>query len=321
MQTPLIGRLLTRLLGRIKNRPLVHTRQHSMLKQRVITAIALLSVLVPALLSSSQVPLALVSLILCATGAWEWGRLNDLSFQKASGIALFCTLLCAGSWRFRIFIEPNYYFWLTCSVLWVFVGAILLRLGPDRWLNINKTIRILGGVFALYATWIAIFQAKAMSVNFLLSIFALVWVADIGAYFFGRAFGRRKLAINISPGKSWEGVWGGVLAVLFLSWVWVWFDSVQMGQIQPVQLNSQNSTQANYLSLFSLLADKGFVTEVIALIFMFCMSVVGDLIESLVKRSSGAKDSSKLLPGHGGVLDRIDALLPTLPIAMLWSLI
>jgi len=291
------------------------------LKQRVFTAIALLCVLVPALLSLSQVPLALVSLVLCATGAWEWGRLNNLSFLKATGLALFCTLLCASSWGFKIFIEPNYYFWLICSASWVVMGATLLRLGPERWLNINPSIRILGGVLALYVTWLAIFQAKAQSINFLLSIFALVWVADIGAYFFGRAFGRRKLAINISPGKSWEGVWGGVAAVFLLSWAWVWFDSTQSEQLQFLPLIPLSATQTNHLSLFSLLANKGFLIQVTALIFMVCMSVVGDLIESLVKRSTGAKDSSKLLPGHGGVLDRIDALLPTLPIAMFWSLI
>lgn len=156
-----------------------------------------------------------------------------------------------------------------------------------------------------------------MSFNFLFSVFALVWVADIGAYFFGRAFGRRKLAPNISPGKSWEGVWGGVLAVFILCGVWIYVDRLRLTGGEGEVLNS--SSQG--LSFFSLIASKGLLIQIFALVFMVGMSVTGDLIESLVKRSVGAKDSSRLLPGHGGVLDRIDALLPTLPIAMFWSLL
>ena len=168
------------------------------------------------------------------------------------------------------------------------------------------------------ATWLAINQARTMGFNFLLSVFALVWSADIGAYFFGRAFGRRKLAANISPGKSWEGVLGGVIAVFALSALWIWVDNLHLG----LQLGEAPSSigRDQGISFFTLLAGKGLLIQICGLVFMVAMSVMGDLIESLVKRSVGAKDSSRLLPGHGGVLDRIDALLPTLPIAMFWSL-
>jgi phosphatidate cytidylyltransferase len=142
-----------------------------------------------------------------------------------------------------------------------------------------------------------------VGIEFLLSILLVVWVADIGAYFAGRRFGgrftRTKLAASISPGKSWEGVWGGMIGVLVLAGAWV-----------TVQPEGQ--------TLFHrLLAQQGGWILAIGIVFIVAMSVVGDLVESLVKRSAGAKDSSGLLPGHGGVLDRVDALLPAVPLAMM----
>jgi phosphatidate cytidylyltransferase len=141
-----------------------------------------------------------------------------------------------------------------------------------------------------------------MGVNYLLSVLALVWVADVAAYFGGRAFGRRKLASNISPGKSWEGVFSGVMAVCVLALMWLSLDGWQM------------STSP---SLFSMLLQHSPVWAFLGVALLVGMSVVGDLVESLVKRSAGVKDSSALLPGHGGVLDRVDALLPTLPLALM----
>jgi phosphatidate cytidylyltransferase len=167
-------------------------------------------------------------------------------------------------------------------------------------------------------TWLAVFQAKAIGVNFLLSSMALVWFADIGAYFFGRALGRNKLASTISPGKSWEGVFGGLLVVVLVSFIWTYLDHHVILELQEDGVQ-QHVGSAGW-SIFSVLQSKGPLVNVFALVFIVAMSVVGDLIESLVKRSAGAKDSSNLLPGHGGVLDRLDALLPALPVAMFWSL-
>jgi phosphatidate cytidylyltransferase len=127
-------------------------------------------------------------------------------------------------------------------------------------------------------------------------------MADVAAYFCGRAFGRRKLALHISPGKSWEGVWGGMVGVLLLAAVWLLLD-------QQMDWGS--------LSLYSRLQSRSVILLVVGVLFLVAMSVVGDLVESLVKRSAGMKDSSQLLPGHGGVLDRVDALLPTLPLALM----
>ncbi|MDE2452518.1 MAG: phosphatidate cytidylyltransferase, partial [Burkholderiales bacterium] len=139
-------------------------------------------------------------------------------------------------------------------------------------------------------------------INFMLSIFCLVWMADIAAYFGGRTFGRRKLAPSISPGKSWEGVASGMAGVLLLAFVWTRIDAA-FGVDGP--------------SLYSVLVRQlGWALALPALLFLAAMSVVGDLVESLVKRAAGAKDSSRLLPGHGGVLDRLDALLPVFPVAL-----
>jgi phosphatidate cytidylyltransferase len=154
----------------------------------------------------------------------------------------------------------------------------------------------------LWAAWLAITLAKVQGLGFILSVFCLVWAADIAAYFGGRAFGRRKLAPSISPGKSWEGVWCGAAAAALLAVVWMVIDH----RVREVGS-----------SLFeSLFIGFGGVGMVLAVVGLSALSVVGDLFESLVKRAAGAKDSSGLLPGHGGVLDRIDALLPVLPAAM-----
>jgi phosphatidate cytidylyltransferase len=165
---------------------------------------------------------------------------------------------------------------------------------------------LLAGLLALWVAWLAVVQAKVIGINFLLSILVLVWVADIFAYFAGKAFGGRfihsKLAPSISPGKSWEGVFGGVAGVVVLAYGWRWVDLAY--GVSPS-------------SLYTHISQKGFWLLLLSVVFMAAMSVVGDLFESLVKRSAGVKDSSRLLPGHGGVLDRLDALLPTLPLAML----
>jgi phosphatidate cytidylyltransferase len=167
---------------------------------------------------------------------------------------------------------------------------------------VPAALRWLIGALALWAAWLALANAKAGGVNFLLSVFCLVWAADIAAYFGGRAFGRRKLAPTISPGKSWEGVVSGMAGVLVLAFAWMAVEA-RIGVDSP--------------SLYVQLRDTaGWPVMIVALLFLSSMSVVGDLFESLVKRAAGAKDSSALLPGHGGVLDRIDALLPVFPLAM-----
>jgi len=275
------------------------------LKQRIITAVVLLAILLPALFWPSPYPFAAVVLVLIAGGAWEWGRLNGLPMGPSVAVGVICLVLCGASWYAGLIERPVGLLWAIAGALWVVGGAWLLRMGVDGWPRIPRAVRLVMGVLALWVAWLAAAQARFVGINFLLSVLVLVWVADIAAYAAGRTFGlkftRNKLAPAISPGKSWEGAWGGTLGVLLLGICWALAD---------------RSLDASVPSLYTRLAAVGWWLLAIAAVFLTAMSIVGDLTESLVKRSAGMKDSSNLLPGHGGVLDRVDALLPTLPLAM-----
>lgn len=277
-----------------------------MLKQRIITALVLLAILLPALFYSTYLPFACIMLALIAAAGWEWGKLNGYGQGVSLLFGFEILALCLLSWALGLLEQSLLGVWIVASAAWVLGGATLLRVGVTGWPRIVKPVRVVGGLLALWVAWMAAVQARMVGINFLLSILLLVWVADIFAYFAGRAFGlrftRNKLAPSISPGKSWEGVWGGFAGVIVLALCWVWADA---------------SAQAAVGSLYTQLVKRGWWLLLIGVVLLTAMSVVGDLVESLIKRSAGAKDSSNLLPGHGGVLDRVDALLPALPIAMM----
>ena len=272
-----------------------------MLKQRVITALVLMAVLLPALFARQAWPFALLSLLLMAAAGWEWGRLNGArAFAVPMGVLL--ALACAAALRAGWSDAPPSLVWWLATLVWVLGGAFALRGGPAAWPHLPALSRCVIGLALLWTAWLALAAAKTIGINFILSVFCLVWAADIAAYFGGRAFGKRKLAPAISPGKSWEGVWSGMLGALLLAASWLWFDA---------------AFAMDSASLYTLLyRHLGFGLLLLVILFLSAMSVVGDLFESLVKRSAGAKDSSGLLPGHGGVLDRVDALLPVFPIAL-----
>jgi phosphatidate cytidylyltransferase len=284
-----------------------------MLKQRIITALLLLAVALPALFHSNPQWLGGFGLVLILAAAWEWGRLNGLTLRTALFMSLVCGLVCAlvyaaywmtadnGLWGTLV----GHNTWLLVGASWVLFGAYLIRGGMASWHAFPQWLRLLLGVMVLCSTWLALYQAKIMGTAFLLSCLALVWIADIAAYFAGRRWGRRKLALHISPGKSWEGVVGGLLAVQLFGFAW---------------LSLETAWPFLQGSVFAALRHHGYPMLVLGLLFLTAMSVVGDLVESLIKRSAGAKDSSQLLPGHGGVLDRMDALLPTLPLALMLAL-
>ncbi len=192
-------------------------------------------------------------------------------------------------------------------LLWVIGGALALRGAAPGWQGLPQGLRLLIGPLLVVPAGMAMVVWKGVGLNALLSVLCLVWAADIFAYFGGRSFGRRKLAPAISPGKSWEGVWSGVLGVLAVAAFWHFVIDAQPWVDSP--------------SLYTLLVrNQGLPLALLSLLLLCALSVVGDLFESLVKRAAGAKDSSQLLPGHGGVLDRIDALLPVLPAALALTL-
>lgn len=273
-----------------------------MLKQRVITAVLLLAVLLPALFYRTPVPFCALTLCLIVAGGWEWGRLNGLGMlaSLAGGAVLGGVLVAL--WQTVGLAQPQPVLWRLAGGAWVLIAVALLRGGVAGWPRIPVAVRLPLGWVLIGLAWWAMAQARYLGVSWLLSMLTLVWMADIAAYFGGKAFGRRKLAPAISPGKSWAGVYAGMTGVAVLAAGWIIAEQ-RMGL--PVQ------------SLYGHLWSMGPLFAVLGVLFLTSMSVVGDLLESLVKRAAGVKDSSQLLPGHGGVLDRVDALLPVLPLAMM----
>jgi phosphatidate cytidylyltransferase len=274
-----------------------------MLRTRILTALVLLAFLLPAVFASTPWPFAIVSLVLIAAAAWEWARLNGVSSIAAIGPGALLAL--AGAWAVvsgAVGRMTATWWWATLA-LWVIGSVFVLRGGPSAWPRWPAPLRLLVGLVLLWVGWLALAQARVVSINFVLSVLCIVWMADVGAYAAGRAFGKHKLAPSISPGKSWEGVFGGLVGVMLLAVAWtLWAD---------------RSLPVDAPSLFTQLRSAfGWIGMFAASAALAGLSVVGDLFESLVKRAAGAKDSSRLLPGHGGVLDRIDALMPVLPAAM-----
>jgi len=271
------------------------------LRQRILTALVLLALLLPALIVQAAWPFALLTSVAIALAGWEWSRLNDagtLAVALGAGLGAACLLALYAGWATT---APRLAWW-TALTAWVLGGTWVLRGGVAAWPRVPRPVRWAIGLVALWTAWLALANAKAIGLNFILSAFCLVWSADVFAYFGGRAFGKRKLAPAISPGKSWEGVWSGMAGALVVAAAWLVIDAV-------AKLPGE--------SIYTILAHRfGYPGLALVVVFLVAMSVVGDLFESLVKRSAGAKDSSKLLPGHGGILDRVDGLLPVFPIAL-----
>jgi phosphatidate cytidylyltransferase len=271
------------------------------LRQRILTAVVLLALLLPTLVVTAVWPFALLTLAAMAVGGWEWVRLNDgatYAIALAVALAAACAVALYAGWASA---APRAVWWLA-FLIWVLGGTWLLRGGVAGWQRLARELRWVVGLIALWTAWLALTNAKAAGLNFILSIFLLVWAADIFAYFGGRALGRKKLAPAISPGKSWAGVWSGMIGALLIAVAWLAIDA---------------SGSIGMESIYTIITNRfGYFGLALVVVFLVAMSVVGDLIESLVKRGAGAKDSSALLPGHGGILDRVDGLLPVFPIAL-----
>ncbi|WP_288380304.1 phosphatidate cytidylyltransferase [uncultured Massilia sp.] len=271
-----------------------------MLKTRIITALVLLAVLLPVMYLNNTMAFAVVVSVFFGAAIWECFRLFNPDSKRAALIAVFWT----AAFAYAFFIQPggNPTFWFAISVLlWALRFAPSLKLGlPALGTNGNTFLSLVYAI-AVVGCFAAIVTLFSYSPLYLLSVMAIVWAADIFAYFCGKTFGKRKLAPSISPGKSWEGAIGGGVAVLLLATLAIveWGDA--LANTFPVRVQASLGWGALYAVLILIVAA----------------SVVGDLFESQLKRRAGFKDSSNLLPGHGGVLDRVDALVPVLPLAAL----
>jgi phosphatidate cytidylyltransferase len=269
---------------------------------RVITAVVLLLVLLVVLFSGNWLVFCATLVIFFAAAAWEMGRLFG-NRREIPGTIVWTAVFAFLLWRLSSgdALKSSALFGL-CSAIWAIRLLPALAIGLPPQVGVGN--RLLNGIYgiALAGCFIAIATLFSRSAVYLLSVMAIVWVADIGAYFSGKAFGKHKLAPSISPGKSWEGAVGGWVAVLAFG--------AAAASVPGLSDAFPAQVQARW----------GWVGLTLVLTLLAAASVVGDLFESQLKRRAGFKDSSNLLPGHGGILDRIDALVPVLPLAVLFGM-
>jgi phosphatidate cytidylyltransferase len=260
-----------------------------MLRTRVITALMLAAGLLAVLFLLPRAAAVAAFSVAVAVAAWEWAGLLRAGASSRLWFGLLTLLPCAGLYFSGMPMPLLLGLCYLALVFWLLMVPLWFR---QRWALQANPAGFLVGWLVLIPSWVGMVMLYSCSAWLLLAALALVWVADIAAYFSGRAFGRHKLAPTISPGKTWEGAMGAALAVLIYGLVIGHF-SDKLSQLSLSQI---------------LLAGFG-------LLLLTAISIFGDLFESLAKRQAGLKDSSNLLPGHGGVLDRIDSLTSTLPFA------
>ncbi len=268
-----------------------------MLKARILTAIVVLPLFLSALFFLQDIFWATFLLVLAIIGSREWSQLARLSVRKTI-LFMLLTALVGGELLFQLSesVKIDAY---SPDPMWVYIlSAVFWLVGAPLYLKQlyvvkNPYIWMLIGWILLLPTCLALYQLRTISPLLLLGFMATIWISDTAAYFTGRSFGKHKLAPTISPNKTWEGVAGALIAVLIYGLVWDYW------------LNEESLA----LTLLPLL------------LFMAILGIIGDLYESLIKRHANVKDSGNILPGHGGILDRIDALTSSLPFAILALLI
>ncbi len=292
-----------------------------MLKQRVITAIVLLLILIGSYMLG-PVAFAGVMAIAFILAQWEWLKLSGLNSIISAliavvvgGSAAAITYLVSldlqvinhASQEYQQLyanLSGMFVMYLTViTLLWVGI-SIRVFFARKTGLPVNRIVVGITGVFFPPAAWLAFVAMYAtFGISMVISLLAIVWVADIMAYFTGMAFGKHRMSPAISPKKSWEGVAGGMLSVMLLGLLFAWL-APEIKTIPGVIVESM-----------------GAVVWIIIAYILVSLSIVGDLFESALKRQAGIKDSSNLLPGHGGFYDRLDAMMPTLPAGFLLTVL
>ncbi len=260
-----------------------------MLKTRIFTALVLLACFIPALFLLNDYLWASLMLALSLVALYEWSKLIGLSTRQTQGyLIVSLSVALYLMWQMTINFHGFLFnalllfavaslFWLICVPLWLARGYVC------RNLIVNMSI----GWLLLGSLWLALVCAKRIDPWLLLVIISTIWIADSAAYFAGKQFGKHKLAPSISPGKTWEGVFGALIAVSLFA-----------------------------LALFMFMPNQDWVI-IPGLCVVALLGVYGDLFESFYKRQANLKDSGQILPGHGGILDRIDGVIPALPVAIL----
>jgi phosphatidate cytidylyltransferase len=266
-----------------------------MLKTRALTAAAMLAVFGSALFFLPQPGWVIFCAVLLGIAVWEWAALARLAsagcfFYTAFLVLLFVSPRYVYGWEAN---APAWVYWAS-GVFWILVAPLWILRGQRL---DNQAVLLVVGVLILVPAGAALVDLRSGAPALLLAVMGTVWISDSAAYFVGRRFGKRKLAPSISPGKTWEGVAGALVAVALYALVWA-------GAVAP----------GNPQVGGALAASAWFLPVVVGLAVV---GIIGDLFESLIKRQAGVKDSGTLLPGHGGVLDRIDAPVAMLPLAVL----
>ena len=269
-----------------------------MLKQRVITAIVLASMIVGAVIFLPTQLLALILALIICIASWEWAACSGFHAIPKKIIYVSFILLCLTACL--IFLEKQWVLLIIASgfTWWIIAIFLVVRYQMNRNINLSSSIlkAIIGGVILIPA-WLSLVLihagisgdslANSSGASLVLFLFFLIWLADSAAYFSGIKFGSKKLASNVSPGKSWEGVYGALSMSLLFG------------------------------ASYALYADMKFIVAIyfiLLVLFTVSFSILGDLVESMFKRMAGIKDSGNILPGHGGVLDRIDSLTSAAPV-------
>jgi phosphatidate cytidylyltransferase len=257
------------------------------LKTRILTAAVLIGLLLVVLLWLPPLATWIAMTAAVLAGAWEWSAFLRLRRVSARALYVVAVALCLPIlWQLTQDASARLLV-LVVVLLWWVVALLWLILGPRR---VAAWSAGLAGILALAPAWMALVRLRIdvpRGAQWLLFALCLVWAADVGAYFAGRSFGRTKLAPQVSPGKTWEGVAGGLVCAGLVALWGSWWFALPAVQLVPICLG------------------------------VVAFSIVGDLTESLLKRFAGLKDSGTLFPGHGGVMDRIDSLTSAMPVLLL----